>query len=77
MLTVSEHIHSPDLVFRLKIAATVIDLISSTITTLEAATYYYNIVKDNMGLREAFYEVGRGLLLVGHALQTAKIQLIG
>ncbi|KAM5349337.1 hypothetical protein ACJ41O_005842 [Fusarium nematophilum] len=58
-------------------AATVTDLISSTITTLEAATHHYNVVKDDKGLREAFHEAGRGLLLVGRALQTAKTQLGG
>ncbi|KAM6512236.1 hypothetical protein FSOLCH5_009955 [Fusarium solani] len=58
-------------------AATVVDLISSTITTLEAATHYYNVVKDDKGLREPFHESGRGLLLVGKALQTARTQLGG
>ncbi|KAH7175770.1 hypothetical protein EDB81DRAFT_770986 [Dactylonectria macrodidyma] len=58
-------------------AATVTDLISSTITTLEAATDYYNVVKGDKGLREAFHEAGRGLFLVGKALQTAKTQLGG
>ncbi|KAH7019083.1 hypothetical protein EDB80DRAFT_699840 [Ilyonectria destructans] len=58
-------------------AATVTDLISSTITTLEAATDHYNVVKDDKGLREAFHEAGRGLLLVRQALQTAKTQLGG
>ncbi|KAH7115656.1 hypothetical protein EDB81DRAFT_820371 [Dactylonectria macrodidyma] len=58
-------------------AVTVTDLISSTITTLEAATHHYNVVKDDKGLRGAFHEAGRGLLLVGQALQTAKTQLGG
>ncbi|KAM6512087.1 hypothetical protein FALCPG4_017073 [Fusarium falciforme] len=58
-------------------AATVTDLISTTITTLEAATRHYSVVKDDKGLREAFHEAGRGLLLVGRALQTAKAQLGG
>ncbi|KAM5359226.1 hypothetical protein ACJZ2D_014653 [Fusarium nematophilum] len=64
-------------VFRPRMAATVTDLISTTITTLEAAIDHYNVVKDNKGLREAFHEAGRGLLLVGRALQTAKTQLDG
>ncbi|KAH7008754.1 hypothetical protein EDB80DRAFT_763872 [Ilyonectria destructans] len=45
-------------------AATVTNLISSTITTLEAATDYYNVVKDDKGLREAFHEAG-GLNVAG------------
>lgn len=76
-LAALEHIHSPDLVFRPKMAATVTDLISTTITTLEAATDHYNVVKDDKGLREAFHEAGRGLLLVRQALQTGKTQLGG
>ncbi|KAF2477160.1 uncharacterized protein BDR25DRAFT_208321 [Lindgomyces ingoldianus] len=53
----------------------VTNLISSTIAILKATTKNYNIVKDDKGLREAFHEAGRGLLLVEEALQTAKIQL--
>jgi hypothetical protein len=58
-------------------ATTVIALISSTIITLEAATDYYNTVKDDKVLYEPFHESGRGLLLVGKALQIAKTQLGG
>ncbi|EGU75420.1 hypothetical protein FOPG_17958 [Fusarium oxysporum f. sp. conglutinans race 2 54008] len=58
-------------------ATTVTALISSTITTLEAATDYYNVVKDDKVLCEPFHESGRGLLLVGRALQIAKTQLGG
>ncbi|KAL6409350.1 hypothetical protein AUP68_05723 [Ilyonectria robusta] len=53
------------------------DLISTTLTTLEAATDHYNVVKDDKSLQEAFHETGRGLLLVRQALQTAKTQLGG
>ncbi|KAH7134388.1 hypothetical protein EDB81DRAFT_870959 [Dactylonectria macrodidyma] len=38
--------------------ATVTGLISSTIATLEAATYHYNVAKDDKGLREDFHETG-------------------
>lgn len=58
-------------------ATTVTALISSTITTLEAATDYYNVVKDDKVLCEPFHESGRGLLLVGKALQVAKTKLGG
>jgi hypothetical protein len=58
-------------------ATTVIALISSTIITLDAATDYYNTVKDDKVLCEPFHESGRGLLLVGKALQIAKTQLGG
>ncbi|KAH7176286.1 hypothetical protein EDB81DRAFT_34521 [Dactylonectria macrodidyma] len=58
-------------------ATTVAGLISSTITTLEVAAHHYNVVKDDKGLREAFHEAGRGLLLVGQGLQTTKAQLGG
>ncbi|RYC84217.1 hypothetical protein BFJ63_vAg12903 [Fusarium oxysporum f. sp. narcissi] len=73
----SKHIRSLDLVFRARMAATIIDLISTTITTLEAATGHYSVVKGDKGLPEAFHEASRGLLLVGWALQTAKTQLGG
>ncbi|KXH63432.1 hypothetical protein CSAL01_04546 [Colletotrichum salicis] len=53
-------------------AASVADLILSTITTLEGGLGYYNVVKDDSGLREAFHEAGRGLLLVSHPLQAAQ-----
>lgn len=56
-------------------AATFTDSISTTITTLEAATHHYNVIKEDRGLREAFHAAGRGLLLIGRALQTAKTQL--
>ncbi|KAL9570476.1 hypothetical protein ACKAV7_005407 [Fusarium commune] len=58
-------------------SATVTNLISTTTTNLEAATGHYSVVKGDKGLREAFHEAGRGLLLVGRALQTAKTQLGG
>ncbi|KAH7215364.1 hypothetical protein DER44DRAFT_764161 [Fusarium oxysporum] len=58
-------------------ATTVTALISSTIVTLEAATDYYNVVKDDKVLCEPFHESGRGLLLVGKALQIAKTKLGG
>ncbi|KAK2669757.1 hypothetical protein RAB80_015283 [Fusarium oxysporum f. sp. vasinfectum] len=58
-------------------ATTVTALISSTTTNLEAATGHYSVVNDDKGLCETFYEAGRGLLLVGRALQTAKTQLGG
>ncbi|RYP74286.1 hypothetical protein DL771_003107 [Monosporascus sp. 5C6A] len=71
-LAASEHIHSPDLVLRPRMAATVTDLISSTIKTLEEAIRRHNDVKDDNGLREVFHEAGRGLLLVNQALQAAQ-----
>ncbi|KAH7370321.1 hypothetical protein BKA65DRAFT_488176 [Rhexocercosporidium sp. MPI-PUGE-AT-0058] len=55
----------------------VTSLISSTIAALEATTKHYNTVKDDKGLREAFHEAGRGLLLVREALQGANTQLDG
>ncbi|KAG7405000.1 hypothetical protein DER46DRAFT_663446 [Fusarium sp. MPI-SDFR-AT-0072] len=58
-------------------SATVTDLISTTTTNLEAATRHYSVVKSDKGLSETFHEAGRGLLLVGRALQTAKTQLGG
>ncbi|KAF6519505.1 hypothetical protein HZS61_017879 [Fusarium oxysporum f. sp. conglutinans] len=58
-------------------AATVTDLISTTITNLEAATRHYSVVEGDKGLREAFHEAGRVLLLVGGTLQAAKTQLSG
>ncbi|KAF5257313.1 hypothetical protein FOXYS1_12165 [Fusarium oxysporum] len=58
-------------------AASVTDLIRSTIKTIKEATPHYSVVKDDKGLREAFHEAGRGLLLVEQALQTAKTQLGG
>ncbi|KAH6981803.1 hypothetical protein BKA56DRAFT_584530 [Ilyonectria sp. MPI-CAGE-AT-0026] len=72
----NEHLDCPASIFS-KMAATVTDLISTTITTLVAATDHYNVVKDDKGLREAFHEAGRGLLLVRQALQAAKTQLAG
>ena len=50
-------------------------LISSAIAILEATTKEYNIINDDKGLREAFHEAGRGLLLVQEALRTAETQL--
>ncbi|KAF4338215.1 hypothetical protein FBEOM_7900 [Fusarium beomiforme] len=58
-------------------ATIVTDLISTTITNLEAATRHYSVVKGDKGLCETFHEAGRGLLLVGRALQIAKSQLGG
>ncbi|KAG7402866.1 hypothetical protein Forpe1208_v016756 [Fusarium oxysporum f. sp. rapae] len=58
-------------------AATVTELISTTITDLETAKCHYSVVKSDKGLCEAFHEAGRGLLLVGRALQTARAQLGG
>ncbi|KAL8284670.1 hypothetical protein RB600_009204 [Gaeumannomyces tritici] len=49
--------------------------LSSTITTLEAATQHYNIVKDDKSFREAFHEAGRGLPLVERALRGAQRNL--
>ncbi|KAK7397765.1 hypothetical protein QQX98_012866 [Neonectria punicea] len=56
-------------------AAAVTNLISSTITTLDAATPHYNAVKDDRDLREAFHEAGRCLPLVRQVLQTANARL--
>ncbi|KAI8278877.1 hypothetical protein K4K60_005894 [Colletotrichum sp. SAR11_57] len=53
-------------------AATVADLILSTITTLEGGLNHYNVVKDDKGLRDAFHEAGRGLLLIRQPLQAAQ-----
>ncbi|RSL38020.1 hypothetical protein CEP53_015257 [Fusarium sp. AF-6] len=58
-------------------ASTVTDLISRTITTLEAAINHYNVVKDDKGLRKAFHGAGRGLLRVKQALEAASTQLAG
>jgi hypothetical protein len=58
-------------------SATVTDLISTTTTNLEAATGHYSVANGDKGLCETFHEAGRGLLLVGWALQTAKTQLGG
>ncbi|RYO91811.1 hypothetical protein DL764_008236 [Monosporascus ibericus] len=55
--------------------ASITDLISSTIAILWVTTENYNMVRDDKGLREAFHEAGRGLLLVEEALQIAKTQL--
>ena len=71
-LAASKHIHSPDLVLHLRMAAIVTALISSTITTLEEVIHHHNDVKDDNGLPEAFHEAGRGLLLVNQALQAAQ-----
>ncbi|KAF8849318.1 hypothetical protein BDZ45DRAFT_680600 [Acephala macrosclerotiorum] len=49
--------------------ANVTSLVSSTIAILKATTKSYNIVSDDKGLRDAFHEAGRGLLLVEEALQ--------
>lgn len=51
--------------------------ISSTVAILKATTRDYNIVKDDNGLREAFHEAGRGLLLIEEALQNTETQLNG
>jgi hypothetical protein len=53
----------------------VINSISSTIITLKAIEEYYQIIKDDKGLREAFHEASRALHIVEEALQTAKTQL--
>lgn len=56
--------------------ANIINLIVSTINTLQATSKYYEVVKDDNGLREAFHEAGRGVYLVGQALESANSQLI-
>ncbi|KAF5228485.1 hypothetical protein FAUST_11032 [Fusarium austroamericanum] len=58
-------------------AAAVTDLIPTTMTNLEAATRHYSVIKGDKGLSETFHDAGRGQLLVGRALQTAKTQLGG
>lgn len=50
-------------------------LISEIIAVLKDTTKDYNILNDDKGLREAFHEAGRGLLLVEEALQSARIQI--
>ncbi|RYP32080.1 hypothetical protein DL768_011151 [Monosporascus sp. mg162] len=57
--------------------ANVNSLISDTIAVLETTTKHYNTVKDDKGLREAFHEAGRGVLLIERALQTTQGQLGG
>ena len=49
-------------------------LLSNTIALLEATTSHYHAMGDGPGLPEAFYEAGRGLLLVSEALRTVEAQ---
>ncbi|KAF4468129.1 hypothetical protein FALBO_5004 [Fusarium albosuccineum] len=56
-------------------ADTCAELISKTIATLEEAAEQYEVVKDDKGLRKAFHEAGRGLVLIRKALQAANAQL--
>jgi hypothetical protein len=58
-------------------ASTVSKLFVDTINAVEAATNYYNSVKDDRSLREAFHEAGRGQGLVRRALQAADSNLGG
>ncbi|PVH68527.1 hypothetical protein DL98DRAFT_542347 [Cadophora sp. DSE1049] len=74
----SDPINIDDVVVRTRMAGVnVTSSISSTIAILKATKEDYNIVKDDSGLREAFHEAGRGLLLIEDAFQTAKTQLDG
>nr|AAS80313.1 SesA [Fusarium haematococcum] len=52
--------------------ATVSELISSTIKSLEEGIRCHKDVEDDNGLREAFHEAGRGLSVVNQALQAAQ-----
>ncbi|KAL2126999.1 hypothetical protein VTI74DRAFT_11488 [Chaetomium olivicolor] len=54
---------------------TVSNLFADTINAVEAAATYYNSVKDNKSLREAFHEAGRSQGLVRQALQAANSNL--
>ncbi|KAL2015415.1 hypothetical protein VTK56DRAFT_5510 [Thermocarpiscus australiensis] len=54
---------------------TVSNLFADTIDVVEAAATYYNSVKDDKSLREAFHEAGRSQGLVRQALQAANSNL--
>jgi hypothetical protein len=57
--------------------STAVTTLIFTINILKASKEYYQIVKDDKGLREAFHEASRALHIVEEALQTAKTQLHG
>jgi hypothetical protein len=58
-------------------SVTVSNSFADTINTVEAAANYYNSVKDDKSLREAFHEAGRSQGLVRQALQAANSNLGG
>src|SRR5689334_16139071 len=58
-------------------SVTVSNSFADTINAVEAAANYYNSVKDDKSLREAFHEAGRGQGLLRQALQAPNSNLGG
>ena len=64
-----------EVLFCRRMTVTISNLFAHTINAVEAATNYYNSVKDDRSLREAFHEAGRSQSFVRQALQAANSNL--